>query len=368
MSFRDSDREHREFLGRLNVEIRKEKPTRFDPDKIFKYLDRVKMLQEWNKDRRKEQPPLINLGLHACNVCNERCPHCCGWRSSVDATAILPWYLEQSVVEESAAMGVKAIQYSGGGEPWCNPHATDSVLLAKELGLKVGVITNGTAQNQRDCEVLGQTCSWIRFSMDAGTREMRKLMHGVDTWDKLLENCKLIKKNAHKDLAMGGALLINDITIKDAQSFLDTCVDLGFTYAQFRPFRFLEDECFTEEQENTIRHIVEANQDRGLEIFTSGWRMGKAENFYRTYDYCWGAHFRCEVYAHGGIYPCCHVTGDPKNAWGVVKKPGDFTKIVKAKTMDYIDVSKCLHHCIYHNANTLLERCMKDIPDEEFFG
>ena len=80
-------------------------------------------------------------------------------------------------------MGVKAINWTGGGEPTLNPHLGDAISLVGEKSkIKMGMFTNGTLldKNKReDYEIPGPSCppgAWIDPTVlfQNGPREVRR--------------------------------------------------------------------------------------------------------------------------------------------------------------------------------------------------
>ena len=47
------------------------------------------------------------------------------------------------IIDDCAAIGVKAIQFTGGGEPTVHPDHLELFLYAQELGIKTALVTNG---------------------------------------------------------------------------------------------------------------------------------------------------------------------------------------------------------------------------------
>ena len=374
MSFKDSDNRREGYLDELDIPIVKDPVLRWDSDKLLKYTDRIYNLQVWNRYRGTDmaelvrQPGPVTMGFHIHNPCNEKCPDCSGWRSKLGATASIPTKVADWIMMEGSDLGLKGIQFSGGGEPCMHPDFNHMIRFANKCGIEVGLITNGTAITELDLYELPLCTKWIRFSMDAGSREMRIKSHGVDTWDTLVKNIETIVKNAtgvRPYPVMGGAFLVSDTTLPDAENFIKVCVDLGLSYAQLRPYQYLGHEWFEERHEKIIKTLVE--RDWPIEVVASGWRK-EEDTFFRTYDYCWGSHLRTEINANSYLYPCCHLCADVRNAFGRIEKAGDFTRIWKEKNLDFVDVRKCIPYCIYHRMSTTLQRFMKETPHEEFLG
>lgn len=371
MNFRESDDARDEYMKGLSIDVVKDDEGIWDQDKIFAYADRIAELQKWHRCRREfcpYQPGPVTLEVHSHNPCNERCTDCSGWRAKLGPSSSLDFEVFKWVIDEATALGVKGVQFSGGGEPWLHPHATDMAKYCVNSGLKIGIISNGTAFTDEDCRWLAENSTWIRLSLDAASREVRKLSHGVDFWDKVMHNAGRIIKHAHRDLVIGAGFLVSNLTISDAEKAVDLYDDMGFTYLQFRPYTHKGEAWFPEELWPIITKIVADSQGRRMRVVASGWKGTMDSPFYRTYDYCWGAHFRTEIAADRSVMPCCHLCAGPKTAFGKVEKPGDFTRIWHNKNMDHIDVRHCIPWCIYHSMNTKLQKFMKTQKHKEFLG
>jgi MoaA/NifB/PqqE/SkfB family radical SAM enzyme len=69
----------------------------------------------------------------------------------------------ESAVVDFATLGVKSLEFTGGGEPTLWPHIDRAMELCKKLGLKMGLITNGLAlDNIEDPSKL----DWVRVSLN----------------------------------------------------------------------------------------------------------------------------------------------------------------------------------------------------------
>lgn len=71
------------------------------------------------------------------------------------------------IIHDCAQLGVKAIQFTGGGEPTVHKDHLELFSIAQSLELDTALVTNGAKLDVRDPAVLAMT--WIRISVDAGT-------------------------------------------------------------------------------------------------------------------------------------------------------------------------------------------------------
>ena len=120
---------------------------------------------------RGEVPLPETIELFLSNVCNFSCPHCL-FRINHDRSgqAFMPLDLAQSLLEEAKGKGVRACEFSGGGEPLAYPEFVQIVEYAAALGFQIGIITNGSLLTRPGmAEAIARHCAWLRVSLDAVT-------------------------------------------------------------------------------------------------------------------------------------------------------------------------------------------------------
>ena len=79
---------------------------------------------------------------------------------------------------ELAGRGLRSVIVIGGGEPTVDPNFEVLIRHMKSLGLKVGVVTNGSMLDKilAVADVL-EPEDWVRLSLDSGTNETFVAMH-----------------------------------------------------------------------------------------------------------------------------------------------------------------------------------------------
>jgi len=73
------------------------------------------------------------------------------------------------IVEDCAELGVKAIQFTGGGEPTVHPQHLEIIHRAQTLGMETALVTNGLKLDPSSPTI--HALKWIRVSIDAGDAE-----------------------------------------------------------------------------------------------------------------------------------------------------------------------------------------------------
>lgn len=125
-------------------------------------------------------------------VCNAKCPNCPYNNSSIRGTYGDALYISdelfKKVADECGQYGAY-IRISGGGEPMLHPHALDLLAYAKNVGAKIGLITNGSRMSQKSAEkLLKKNVDVIEFSVDAADEETYNKVRPGLNWLKLNKN------------------------------------------------------------------------------------------------------------------------------------------------------------------------------------
>ncbi len=129
--------------------------------KLFKHLDSLQSIQ-------KGVPKPVMLLISPTNRCNSNCAHCC----FKDRDKSLEQDLEyiETVVTQFNALGIKSVEYTGGGEPTMYHHINKLIDFCDNLLLQQGMNTNclGVVENLVKLK-------WLRVAMnvfDSGNDKM----------------------------------------------------------------------------------------------------------------------------------------------------------------------------------------------------
>src|SRR5262249_7551885 len=136
--------------------------------------------------------------------CNALCPHCpytnSNTRKESRDAPYMPAATFKKIAEESGRYGAY-LRISGGGEPMLHPQATELLVYAKEVGCKIGLITNGSlfdAANSR--ALLDAGVDMIEVSGDACDPQTYAVVRKGLEWEILLDNARrmLVMRNERK--------------------------------------------------------------------------------------------------------------------------------------------------------------------------
>jgi MoaA/NifB/PqqE/SkfB family radical SAM enzyme len=136
--------------------------------KIFHFRDKLESLP---RDSGTTLPP-INIRIKPTNACNHNCSYC-AYRSEnlqlgrdMDQKDSIPREKMLEIIDDIAGMGVRAVTFSGGGDPFCYPHLREAAEKLAEKGIKFAALTNGSRLQGGVARVFSRHASWLRISMD----------------------------------------------------------------------------------------------------------------------------------------------------------------------------------------------------------
>lgn len=351
-----------------------ESKVMFHEERLGPYLhDYAKKLD--SLDRLKGLVP-VTMELDLTNVCTHQCPLCTGIRSSeangerlytvaADGEE-MPVAKAAVYICQMAAAGVKALIFTGGGEPTVYKQLVALIQRANELGMDVALITHGGLLHKHDMPSLVEACSWIRISIDAGDAKQFRDVHGSGNstreWHQVWENVTALceQRTVNKSsCTIGVAFLAGKENVSGMLKCAMRAARSGADYFQVRPFHG--------QLAFDPRHIIEEVRclcDKAgytMSIVASDQKYSQMKNGQpvpRDYDHCHLTQFASVICANEKMYVCCHLRNMEQFCIGDLRK-NTFEEIIqsqhRATVNDGVKVSKCLPLCRGDYTNRLVE-------------
>ena len=115
------------------------------------------------------------------------------------------------ILDDCAAMGVEAIQFTGGGEPTVHKDHFEIMKYAEKQDLLIALVTHGALLQPPTMEWLAWRATWIRVSIDAGNRDTYSRIRGVSPaqHDRAWANIRslvMFKKSLRSSMVLGVGL------------------------------------------------------------------------------------------------------------------------------------------------------------------
>ena len=127
-------------------------------------------------------------------VCNAKCPNCPYTNSEIRSDYKDQPFMQEDtfkIVADQCGKYGAWVRISGGGEPMLHPQAVELIEYAKQVGAKVGLITNGSCFTEESSRrLLDANVDMIEFSIDAADKKTYDQVRKGLKWENLVANVK----------------------------------------------------------------------------------------------------------------------------------------------------------------------------------
>ena len=294
---------------RQNKEMVVKDKYRMDSHKLLWHLDRV---NAWVRGERIA-PLHIDLGI--TTGCNMRCIYCYGvlqGRTTATKRFDMPREALLRLLKDAKEIDVRSIAFIGEGENTLNPALYDGLDLAKKIGLDVSLATNGIKIN-RDClKDAMEALVWMRFNISAATPESYDLIHGVRTFDAVINNIRTVvetKRQYGLKTTIGLQMVVVKENIPDIVPLAVLSRDLGVDYLVIKPCSDTYEGTMDSphEQYLKIENLLKEAESHATENYTVSVKWQKMGNLgKKNFGVCYGTQFIINISGDGTVFPCGH--------------------------------------------------------------
>lgn len=336
--------------------------------KIFHHHQALKALAEG----RRIAP--IHVRLKPTNFCNHHCNYCTygtGGASRPTDNRDLVWTKDTiprekmlELARDLAKMGVRAVTFSGGGEPLTYPHLAEAVEFLRESGVELSLISNGQLLSSSLADLFA-SAKWVRISFDSPRAEEYAALRNVPTssFDTVCRNLADFAARKNSDCVLGVNFVVgldNFERIYEAAAFLK---NLGAENVKFSGLTANEKEYHKPIRQEAIHQIQAAQNELSTSFFTvidAYSNVCEDANFYPpTVQKCYLGQVSAAVGADCNVYACHTRAYDSKAVLGSIKDCSFqdlwFDRAVAAKAAELNPARDCLNLCVYDKYNRALD-------------
>lgn len=134
-----------------------------------------------------------NMLLEVTNICNHSCIFCANSKSNREKKCINQEFAKR-ILKEAHELGTKEVGFYSTGEPLVDKNLEIYINEAKNIGYDYTYITTNGAllTKERANSIIQSGIDSIKFSINAGTKESYRFIHGKDEFEKVYDNLKYI--------------------------------------------------------------------------------------------------------------------------------------------------------------------------------
>ncbi len=355
----------------------------YSPLKVFHHQDRLKILRDGG------QPNPTQLQLIISDLCNHDCPWCAyrldGYTSNElfkvvqpDGTVnhnpnrMIPFEKCIEILDDCVAMGIKAVQITGGGEPTVHPKHAEIFSAVLERGLDLALVSNGTILKDAAVnQLIG--AKWVRFSMDAGCAETYAKERRVP--ESYFERFKLnlrrfceTKKAFNSQTIVGVGFVVTRNNWREVVLATEIAKGCGADNIRLSAVFQSDDAAYFADfhaEAATLCHRAGELSDAGFMVFNNfGDRLDDLSQHSPDYKFCGYQNFSTYLGADLNLYRCCVQAYNPRGLIGSIKnqrlielwnsqhKHDDFANF---------NASEC-QRCMFNSKNKVIAYSLQNNP------
>lgn len=341
-----------------------EKATPYSNLKIFAHAQALNDIG----DGKRIAP--IYIRMKPTNYCNHKCYYCSyadhalGLRDSVNRKDQIPWEKMQEIISDISDMGVKAVTFSGGGEPLIYPYIVETMQKILDAGIDLSIITNGQLLKGKRAEVLANA-KWVRISFDSANAEtyakVRQLP--LEAFEEVCDNIRTFSKIKQDTCELGVNFVINHENAEQTYDMAKLLKGLGVNHIKYTA-RVTKDlfEYHKPFKQSVIEQIHRAKEEMENKSFRV---INKYEGdfdsalvFRRCYDKCYINRIFTVIAADSKVYFCHDKAYVKEGVVGDLKEQSFkelwFSEETQKRYQKFDPIKECNHHCVYDDRNELL--------------
>ena len=351
--------------------------TLYSSLKFLRFADHLQAI----KNGRVVAP--VHIRVKPTNHCNHHCWYCC-YRSN--DLALGEEMLEQDSIpaekmiklaHEFVAIGVKAVTFSGGGEPLLYKPLPEVIDILAAGGIRIAALTNGSNLKGQIAESFAQHGTWIRVSMDAWDDASYEKSRGAKPQDfsNLMGNIRAFTARDTK-CVLGVSFIVshdNHQHITDVCSQLKEC---GVNHVKISGAVTSNDAAGNNAYHNIIKSEVaeqisraQALTDKSFSILNHYHELG--ELFEKHYHTCPFLQFLTVIGADQHVYTCQDKAYTESGRMGSIAERSFseywFSDENQRFLHSFDPSQKCAHHCVSHSKNLAIHEYLNLDTEHSYF-
>lgn len=252
-------------------------------------------------------PPPRTAIVYPTYVCNQNCLWCEYAEDNSTFGNIMPADKLRKLIFDLREIGVRGVEFCGGGEPTLHPALPDLVREMKEAGVGIGLLTNGTRVKGKLAEALADCASYVRVGFDSANEDTFNRVKRPKSVDASFASvCANVRGLIELRDARGGRLLVSMKVMLSSDNYTEVegCVnlalELGVDSIQFKAARLCDTELQPHEAD-FVRKELTRMRKRHPDLPIVGGVTKK--NMTRQ---CWLTPIQIMVDTFGDVFLCCY--------------------------------------------------------------
>lgn len=352
-------------------------PTLYSNLKFLRFPEHLQALRE----QRTVAP--VHIRIKPINRCNHDCWYC-AYRVSnlhlgedIDYDDSIPEAKMYEIVDDVIAMGVKAVTFTGGGEPLLYKPLPGVVRRLAQGGVRVATLTNGSNLKGRVADAFAEYATWVRVSTDAWDDRSFSRSRGVrdGAFADLLKNIRgFAARNSR--CVLGVSFIVDE---NNCGHLYDACAllkDAGVNHVKISGVVVSNSGTENNAYHARIRDTVTAQIARATTLADDRFAVinhyhDLDERFDKHYTSCPYLMFLTVIGADCTVYTCQDKAFTKSGTLGSIQdrrfRDFWFSGENHRRLFALNPATDCTHHCVSHAKNLAILNLLSVDPDHGMF-
>ena len=336
--------------------------------KFLRFRDQLEALENGHV------APPVHVRIKPMNPCDHDCWYCAYHDENLQLGNLmeykdrLPREKMMEIADDLAEMGVKAVTFSGGGEPLIYPHIAEAANRLGKNGIKLATLTNGSHLHEDIAEAFARYGTWVRVSIDGWNAESYAKIRNVKLteFDMVINNMRNFA-NLNSSCVLGINYVIDNQNYGHVLEFTKLMKDVGVNHMKIMGVLVSNDGRESNQYHDAFRESVYSQIEQAKLLEDGKFKIIDhyhefPERFDKDYQTCPSMQFLTIIGADSKVYSCHDKAYTELGLLGSIehRRFKDFwCSEENKKRLKEINPSKdCQHHCAEHKRNLMLHEYM----------
>ncbi len=341
-----------------------EKAAPYSNLKIFAHCNELRKVQNG------ERVAPVYVRIKPTNRCNQNCYYCHYRNPYLELNQYNPAdEIERKkmleIIEDFKDIGVKAVTFSGGGEPLLYPYMEETMKAVLAAGIDLSMITNGSLLQGKHAELLSDA-KWVRISLESGCAETYSKIRGVkeEAFRTLCRNIENFSKTKGRECELGINFVIGPANYEEVYQTGKLMRELGANHIKYTALMGNDAEKihapFKGKVISQIKRLMEENDSdfKVINLYESDFDSNAV--FGRNYKFCAIKDYVTVIAANAKIYYCHDKAYLSQGEIGDISRKSFkevwFSEDTTRRFQEFNPQLACQHHCVYDDRNELINR------------
>lgn len=351
--------------------------TLYSSLKFLQFKDHLEALS----NRRVAVP--VHVRVKPTNMCNHNCWYCAyrtddlllgGEMLEKDS---IPEARMLALAKEFVEIGVKAVTFSGGGEPLLYKPLPDVIEILAAGGIRVAALSNGSNLKGRVADVFARHGTWVRISLEAWDNKSYTKSRGAkpNDFSRLLDNMREFTSRDTK-CVLGVSLIVGQDNADHVAEICALMKDCGVNHVKVSGAVVSNDAAGNNAYHLPIKDEVVRQLGQAMQLGDSQFSIidhyHELESLFdKEYTWCPFLQFLTVVGADQYVYTCQDKAYTDAGRMGSIAERTfkDFWFSTENQRFLYElnPSASCAHHCVSHTKNLALHDYLSLDKEHSFF-